>query len=71
MKTEPRMDTNSHELICKDEVFAVVGCAMEVLRELGHGLHEKLQNFLRITSLRVGLILDFKNAKLEWKRVVL
>jgi hypothetical protein len=65
------MDTNSHELICKDEVFAVVGSALEVLRELGHGLHEKLHNFLRITGLRVGLILNFKNAKLEWKRVVL
>jgi hypothetical protein len=65
------MDTNSHELIFKDEVFAVVGSALEVLRELGHGLHEKLHNFLRITGLRVGLILNFKNAKLEWKRVVL
>ena len=28
-------------LLLKDEVFAVVGAAMEVLNELGHGLHEK------------------------------
>jgi PD-(D/E)XK nuclease superfamily len=71
MKTEPRMDTKPHELICKDEVFAVVGRALEVPRELGHGLPEKLHNYLRITGLKIGLILNFKNTKLEWKRVVL
>ena len=46
------MNTNEHELIPKEEVFDVVGCAMEVLNELGHGL-------------------NFKRAKLEWKRAVL
>ena len=35
------MDTNQHELILKEEVFDVVGCAMEVLNELDHGLLEK------------------------------
>ena len=126
------MDTNEHELIHKKEVFEVVGCAMEVLNELGHGLLEKpyenalvvefglknipveqqarheimykgvqvgeyvpdlithgklvvdtkvigritnhelgqMMNYLKITGLRVGLILNFKNSKLEWKRVV-
>ena len=129
----PRMDTNSHELILKEEVFAVVGCALEVLRELGHGLHEKpyenvlvvefgrrgipflqqprfpinykgvnvgeyvpdfithgqvvvdtkvidritshemgqVMNYLKITALRVAVILNCKSAKLEWRRVVL
>jgi GxxExxY protein len=38
---EPRMDANERELILKQEVFEVVGCAMEVLNELGHGLLEK------------------------------
>ncbi len=28
-------------------------------------------NYLRITKLEVGLILNFKKAKLEWKKVVL
>ena len=126
------MDTNQHELILKEEVFDVVGCAMEVLNELGHGLlekpyenalvvelglknilvqqqprhklmykgvqvgeyipdlitHEKLivdtkvieritnhelgqmMNYLKITGLKVGLILNFKRSKLEWKRIV-
>ena len=35
------MNTNEHELILKEEVFEVVGCAMEVLNELEHGLLEK------------------------------
>lgn len=126
------MDTNEHELLLKKEVFDVVGCAIEVLNELGHGLlekpyenalvvelglmnisarqqvrykvmykgvevgeyipdlitHEKLivdtkvvdrvtnhelgqmMNYLKITGFKVGLILNFKRPKLEWKRVV-
>ena len=126
------MNTNEHELIFKKEVYDVVGCAMEVLNELGHGLLEKpyenalvvefglknipveqqvryeimykgvqigeyvpdlvthgklvvdtkvieritnhelgqMMNYLKITGLKVGLILNFKHSKLEWKRVV-
>ena len=134
------MDTNKHEsgheemkLILKEEVFQLVGCAMEVLNGVGHGLLEKLYenalivefklrgiafdqqrrfdvlyksvmvgefipdlithsaivvdtkvidritdhergqmiNYLRITRLLVGVILNFKQAKLEWERIVL
>ncbi|MBW7907602.1 MAG: GxxExxY protein [Kiritimatiellae bacterium] len=127
------MDTNRHELWLKDEVFVVVGCAMEVLNGLGHGLLEKpyenalvvefglkgipfkqqprfevlykgvsvgeyipdlithnqlivdakvveritdhevgqMMNYLKITGLKVGVILNFKHSRLEWKRVVL
>lgn len=127
------MDTNKHELLLKDEVFQIVGCAMEVLNTLGHGLLEKpyenalvvefglrdiqvsqqqrfdvryknvkvgdyvpdliafdkvivetktidritdvehgqVINYLKITGLRVGVILNFKQAKLKWERIVL
>ncbi len=127
------MDTNKHELLLKKEVFDVVGCAMEVMNELGHGLLEKpyenalvvefglrgipwkqqprfdvlykgvsvgeyipdlithdqlvvdtkvidpitdheigqMMNYLKITGLKVGVIINFQRAKLEWKRVVL
>ena len=127
------MDTNAKELILKEEVFQVVGAAMEVLNGLGRGLHEKpyenalvvefglraipvrqqpvyearykgikvgefipdliafdavivdaktidqitdhergqMINYLRITGLRVGLLLNFKHARLEWERIVL
>src|SRR6266498_4066427 len=123
----------NEELMLKDEVFRIVGAAMEVINELGHGLHEKpyenalvvefalqkipwaqqarfpvfyktvqvseyvpdliafeqvivdakvidritdhergkMLNYLRISKLNVGVILNFKRAKLEWERVVL
>jgi GxxExxY protein len=35
------MDTNSGKLLAKEEVFQIVGCAIEVLNALGHGLLEK------------------------------
>jgi len=35
------MDTNEDKVLFKDEVFQVVGCAIEVLNTLGHGLVEK------------------------------
>ena len=103
---------------CKEETHAIIGCAFEVLNELGHGLNEKLYenslvvefkrqgiafdqqrrfevlykgeyvgeyipdlitdhergqmlNYLRITRLPVGLILNFKRATLEFERIVL
>jgi len=31
----------------------------------------QMMNYLRITKLRVGLILNFKHPKLEWERIVL
>jgi GxxExxY protein len=34
------MDTN--KLVLKDEVYQIVGCAIEVMNELGHGLYEKV-----------------------------
>ena len=35
------MHTNDDELLFKEEVFRIVGCAIEVLNTLGHGLVEK------------------------------
>lgn len=130
---KPRMDTNERELILKDEVYAVVGAAIEVLNVRGHGLHEKIYekclcvefglrgipfaqqqrhrviykgelvgeyvpdlvvqgqiivetktierttddergqmlNYLRITAMPVGIILNFKHSRLEWERLIL
>ena len=126
-------EMNPDDLILGDEVFRIVGAAMEVLNTLGHGLHEKpyenalvvefnlrgipneqqrrfpviyktvqvaefvpdiiafgavivdtkvidqitdherglMINYLRITGLQVGVIPNFKRAKLEWERIVL
>jgi len=127
------MNANGCELILKTEAHQIVGCAMEVLNVLGHGLLEKpyenalvvelelqdipviqqpgfdvtyksvkvgeyipdlicfdqivvdtktiekitdheigqMLNYLKITGLQLGLIINFKHAKLGWKRVVL
>jgi GxxExxY protein len=127
------MKMNDDALLFKEEVFQIVGCAIEVLNTLGHGLVEKpyenalvvefalrkipfrqqppfnvlykghtiglfvpdliafdsivvdtkvieritdherglMLNYLRITSLRVDVIFNFKHAKLEWERIVL
>lgn len=35
------MHTNDDKLLYKDEVFQIVGCAIEVLNTLGHGIVEK------------------------------
>ena len=126
------MDTNE-TLLFRDEAYRIVGCAMEVLNDLGHGLHEKpyenalvvefgltsipflqqphyevlykrvkvgeyvpdliafgaivvdakvveaitdhergqMLNYLKITGLKLGLILNFRRAKLEWERIIL
>lgn len=123
----------NEELLLKDEVYRIVGAAIEVLNGLGHGLHEKpyenalvaefglrgiafvqqprypilykgvnvgeyvpdliafnavvvdtkvidtitdhergqMLNYLKLTGHKVGVILNFKRAKLEWERIVL
>jgi len=35
------MDTNEEKLLLRDEVFQIVGCAIEVLNTVGHGMVEK------------------------------
>ena len=62
------MDANREKLLLKDEVFQIVSCAIEVLMRFGHGL---MLNYLRITGLRVGVILNFKHRKLQWERIAL
>jgi GxxExxY protein len=35
------MDTSEEKLLLKEEVFQIVGCGIEVLNTLGHGIVEK------------------------------
>ena len=35
------MDASDSKLLFKNEVFQIVGCAIEILNTLGHGLIEK------------------------------
>ncbi len=41
MKIEPQMDTDKHGFLYKDETHKLIGCSMEVINALGHGLLEK------------------------------
>jgi GxxExxY protein len=41
------------------------------IESLSHNEVAQMLNYLRIAEIEVGLVINFKNPKLEWKRVVL
>ena len=49
---------------------AIVVDVKTIERITDHELGQMI-NYLRITGLQVGLIINFKRARLEWKRVIL
>ena len=59
------------ELVPDLIAFASVIVDTKVIDCIGDHERGKMLNYLRITSLRVGWILNFKHARLEWERVVL
>ena len=45
MNTDSTVDLHNPEnskLLLKDETHQIIGCAFDVLNEIGHGLHEKI-----------------------------
>jgi len=52
-------------------VFSSVIVDTKVIDRITDHERGQMLNYLRITRLRVGLILNFKHARLEWERVVL
>jgi GxxExxY protein len=42
----------------------------KAISEIGDKEISQMLNYLRITAIRIGLILNFKNPKMEWKRLV-
>ena len=77
-------DGSRFDLVESKPTHAIIGAAFEVLNELGHGLREKTYEnalivelnlrrteYLRITKLRIGLVINFHKPKLEWERIVL
>ena len=57
------MDTNDRKLLAKEEVFQIVGCAIEVLNEMGHGLLEK--------PYENALVVEFGLRNIRFQRQVL
>jgi len=43
----------------------------KVIERIGDHEIGQMMNYLKITQMRVGLLLNFKRSKLEWKRIVL
>lgn len=54
------MDTNNDKLVYKDQVFQIVGCAIEVLNTLGHGLIEK--------PYENALVVEFELRKISFRQ---
>ncbi|MBI3830652.1 MAG: GxxExxY protein [Planctomycetes bacterium] len=67
------MNTNTKELILKDEVYAIIGAAMEVYNVLGPGFYEAVcQEALEIESRKRGIPFEPQKAlKILYKGVTL
>lgn len=51
--------------------FETVVVDVKVIDKITDNEIGQMLNYLKLTGLKVGLIINFKRAKLEWKRVVL
>jgi GxxExxY protein len=51
--------------------FSAVIVDAKVIERITDHERGQMLNYLRITKLRVGMILNFKHARLEWERIVL
>ena len=54
------------DLIVFDQIVAEVKC----IPKITNLERAQLLNYLKVTGLKVGVILNFKNPKLEWERIV-
>jgi len=54
-----------------EEQFDVIVVDTKVIDRISDHERGLMLNYLRITSLRVGVILNFKHRKLEWQRIAL
>lgn len=52
-------------------VFDVIVVDAKVIDRITEHERGRMLNYLRVTGKRVGLILNFKRARLEWERLVL
>ncbi len=52
-------------------VFDSIVVDAKVINEIGNNEKAQIINYLKITRLKVGLLLNFKRPKLEWERLIL
>ena len=58
------------ELIQKDEVYRIVGAAMKVHSELRQEHIAQVMNYLKATKTRIGVLINFGERSLKYKRVI-
>ena len=60
------------DLLYKEEVFKLVGICMEIHGELGKGYDEVIYKdaYLTASKLKLGLLVNFGEDSLTWKRVI-
>ena len=75
MNTDQRPDLRrggESKLVLKAETERMIGLTdPKVIDRITDHERGKMLNYLRVTKLRVGLILNFKHARLERERIVL
>jgi GxxExxY protein len=64
-------DVQVGEFVPDPIVFGSVIVDTKVIDRITDYERGQMLNYLRITKLKVGLILNFKHARLDWERVVL
>ena len=52
-------------------VFDKIIVDTKVIENIGNNEKAQIINYLKITGLKVGLLLNFKHPKLEWERIIL
>ncbi len=55
------------DFIVNDKIIVEI----KTIDRIGDSEKGQVLNYLKVTGLKVGIILNFKNSKLEWQRVVL
>jgi GxxExxY protein len=60
------LENQNTRLLLKDEVYRIVGAAIEVLNELGHGFHEKPYERALVVEFRLKDIPWVQQPTLSW-----
>ena len=54
------------DLVVRDEIIV----ELKTIESIGKNEVAQVLNYLKGTNLKVGIILNFKHSKLEWKRII-
>jgi GxxExxY protein len=76
VRQQPRFDVQYKGVAVGEYVpdliaFDQIVVDTKVIERITNHERGQMMNYLKITGMRLGVILNFKRAKLEWKRVVL